>query len=127
MITYNHGPFIAQAIESVLRQKRDFEVELVIGKDCSTDDTRAVIAECQQRHSNKIRLITAAHNVGVQPNFIRTYNACRGKYIAMLEGYDYWVDDEKLQVQVAILDQNQDLAMCFCGYAEVSANGEIQQ
>jgi glycosyltransferase involved in cell wall biosynthesis len=127
MITYNHGPFIAQAIESVLRQKGDFETELVIGEDCSTDNTRAVIEDYQQRYPGKIRLITSPNNVGPQPNFIRAYEACRGEYVAMLEADDYWVDDEKLQLQVALLDQHPDLVMCFAGCAVVDAAGRIEQ
>ena len=125
MVTYNHGPFIAQAIESVLRQQADFETELVIGEDCSIDNTRAVIDEYQQRYPGKIRLITGPRNVGAQPNFIRTYEACRGEYIAMLEADDYWTDDEKLRLQVALLDQHPDLVMCFAGCAMVSEAGQI--
>ncbi|WP_157807234.1 glycosyltransferase [Hymenobacter chitinivorans] len=127
MVTYNHAAFIGQAIESVLRQERDFALELVIGEDRSTDNTRAIIEDYQSRHPGIIRLITSPNNVGAQPNFIRTYGACEGEYIAMLEGDDYWVDDQKLKLQVELLDQNPDLVMCFAGCSVVNEKGELQQ
>lgn len=127
LIAYYHGPFIARAIESVLAQQADFAVELVIGEDCSPDNTRAIIEDYQRRYPDRIRLISGPHNVGGQPNFIRTYAACRGEYVAMLEADDYWVDDEKLRRQVAILDQNPDLVMCFAGCARVDEQGSIEQ
>ncbi|WP_345074809.1 glycosyltransferase [Hymenobacter fastidiosus] len=125
MITYNHEAFIAQAIESVLMQKTDFAVELVIGEDYSTDHTRAVIEDYQQQHPGKIRLVTGPHNVGAQPNFIRTYEACRGQYVAMLEGDDYWTDPRKLRRQVALLDHRPEVVMCFGDCAMTDEQGRV--
>lgn len=113
MVTYNHAKFIAQAIESVIAQQTTFEWELVIGEDASTDETQAIVRSYQQQHPGRIRLITSAENIGAQPNFIRTYAACQGKYIAMLEGDDYWIDPLKLQKQVDFLDKNSDYVLCF--------------
>ncbi|WP_180754330.1 glycosyltransferase [Hymenobacter sp. DG01] len=113
MITYNHEPFIAEAIESVLMQKGDFDLELVIGEDCSTDGTLSIINEYQRRFPNVVRVITSSHNVGAQMNFVRAYNACEGEYVAMLEGDDYWIDELKLQKQVAFLNNNRDYSICF--------------
>ncbi len=125
MITYNHAAFIGQAIESVVAQKGDFDLELVIGEDCSKDTTRAVIEQYQARYPEIIKLITSPQNVGMQPNFIRTYEACTGEYVAMLEGDDYWVDEHKLQDQLTLLQSNPKLVMCFAGCAEVSTEGQL--
>ena len=92
MITYNHERFIAQAIESVLMQQTDFAVELVIGEDCSTDKTRAIVCAYGERYPERIRLLLPERNQGMIPNFVATMNACQGQYIALLEGDDYWTD-----------------------------------
>ena len=88
MITYNHEAYIAQAIEGVLMQQTDFPIELVIGEDCSTDRTRAICLEYQQRHPGIIRLALRERNIGMMPNFVQTLQACEGKYIALCEGDD---------------------------------------
>lgn len=125
MVTYKHASYIGQAIESVMAQQVDFPVELVIGEDCSPDNTREIIESFQQRYPGRIRLVTGEHNVGAQPNFIRTYQACRGQYIAMLEGDDYWVDPHKLRDQVAILDKEAGAVLCFADCATVDAQGQV--
>lgn len=102
MITYNQAPYIAQAIESVLAQRAEFLVELVIGEDCSTDRTREIVLDYQRRHPEAIRVITSDSNVGMHRNAYRTLKACRGEYIAMCEGDDYWHDPDKLASQIQL-------------------------
>lgn len=113
MITYNHERFIAQAIESVLMQEVDFDLELVIGEDCSTDGTRRIVTEYAARYADRIRLLLPKKNLGMNRNFIQTIKACQGEYIALLEGDDYWTSPDKLGKQVALLDQRPDCAICF--------------
>lgn len=113
MVTYNHEKYIKQAIESVLMQKTDFDYEVVIGEDCSTDNTRKILSQYQMRYSNRIKVINNNKNAGPAKNFIRTINSCKGKYIAYLEGDDYWTDPYKLQKQVDLLDSNPAYSMCF--------------
>ncbi|MEH2281869.1 MAG: glycosyltransferase [Nostoc sp.] len=113
MVTYNHEKFIAQAIESVLMQKVHFEYELVIGEDCSTDNTRQIVIDYQRKYSDKIRLLLPDVNLGAHKNFLNTFKACQGQYLAILEGDDYWTCGEKLQKQVEFLDKNLDFAICF--------------
>jgi len=115
MTTYNHERFIAQAIESALMQQTDFDYEIVIGEDSSTDRTREIVIGYQKRYSDKIRLSLSERNLGNfgKPNFVRTLQACRGQYIAMLEGDDYWTDPLKLQKQVDFLDNHPECAICF--------------
>ncbi|WP_292858780.1 glycosyltransferase [Nostoc sp. LPT] len=104
---------MAQAIESVLMQKVGFEYELVIGEDCSTDNTRQIVIEYQRKYSDKIRLLLPEVNLGAHKNFLNTFKACQGQYLAILEGDDYWTSNEKLQKQVDFLDKNLDFAICF--------------
>ena len=113
MITYNHERFIAQAIEGVLMQQTDFKVELVIGEDCSTDGTRAIVRRYAERYPEKIRLLLPERNLGGGANSLAVFEACRGQYIALCEGDDYWTAPCKLQTQVAFLDAHPQCAMCF--------------
>jgi glycosyltransferase involved in cell wall biosynthesis len=112
MITYNHERFVAQAIESVLAQKVNFDYEIVIGEDCSSDGTRPIILEFQKRYPERIKLLPSERNIGAIRNFERTITACRGQYVAFLEGDDYWTSPAKLQRQVNLLDANIDRAIC---------------
>jgi len=109
MISYRHAAFIAQAIESVLAQQCDFEIELVIGDDCSPDGTGAICDEFARRDP-RVRLLPRDRNLGVMANFSRTLQACRGEYVAVCEGDDYWIDPLKLAKQVAFLDAHPDHA-----------------
>jgi len=113
LITYNHERFITQALESALAQKTNFEFEIVGGEDCSADHTRQILIEYQQRYPNQIRLVPPEKNLGVNRNFARTLRACRGQYIALLEGDDYWTSPTKLQEQVNFLDSREECAICF--------------
>ena len=118
MITYNHGPYIGRAIECVLAQKTNFRFELVIGEDCSTDETRRIVASYAARFPDKIILITSEKNVGLHENIRRTDVACRGKYLAYCEGDDYWQRDDKLQMQVDYLERHPECSMVCSDYDE---------
>jgi glycosyltransferase involved in cell wall biosynthesis len=113
MITFNHERFVAQAIESVLMQKTDFIVELVIGEDCSADSTRTICEKYERTYPDRIRLLAFECNLGMHANSRRTQEACRGKYIALLEGDDYWTDPLKLQIQVDLLERDDSLVMVY--------------
>lgn len=111
MITYNHESYIAQAIEGVLMQETDFQIELVIGEDCSTDLTRQIVKEYQKRRPDIVRVIIAGQNVGMNNNMLRTEISCRGKYIAYCEGDDYWHHPKKLQMQVDYLESHPECGL----------------
>jgi len=111
MTTYNHEPYIAQAMEGVIQQKTMFPFELVIGEDCSTDGTREIVFDYQKRYPDIIRVITSDQNVGMHKNCRRTEKACRGKYIAFCEGDDYWHDSTKLQKQIELMESDPACVM----------------
>lgn len=113
MIAYQQEAFIAQAIDSVLMQQVDRPFELVIGDDGSTDGTRAMLTACAARHRDTIRLLPDRGRLGAQRNFVRTLQACRGRYIALLEADDFWTARHKLQRQADYLDQHPECAICF--------------
>ena len=116
MITYNHEPYIRQAIEGVMMQKTDFEFELVIGEDCSQDKTREICFEYQKKFPDKIRVLWWHENVSkLGGNGRRVRAHCRGEFIAFCEGDDYWVDPLKLQKQVDVMRKYPNVGICFCG------------
>ena len=116
MITYNHEPYIRQAIEGVMMQKTDFEFELVIGEDASTDKTREICFEYQKRYPDKIRVLWWHENVSRYGGNARRVTAhCRGEFIAICEGDDYWIDPFKLQKQVDVMRNYPNVGFCFCG------------
>ena len=113
MITYNHESFIRKAIEGVLMQKTNFCIELIIGDDCSTDNTITLINELIKGREKEFKLLSTTNNMGMMSNFIRTLTACSGKYIAICEGDDYWTDPNKLQKQFNFMEQHLDYSLCF--------------
>ncbi len=115
MITYNHVRYITEAVESVVSQKTTFPFEVVIGDDVSTDGTREKVIELQRQYPDKSRLLLHEKNLGGvgKPNFAATLTACRGDYIAYLEGDDYWDATDKLQRQVEFLEAHPEYVGCF--------------
>jgi len=112
MITYNHEQFIAEAINGIISQKTNFTFELIIGDDCSTDKTREIIKTYQDKFPNKIRALLPGKNLGMMPNFVATLSACKGDYIALCEGDDYWTDPDKLQKQFDFMRANTTYSLC---------------
>lgn len=112
-ITYNHGSYISKALDSFLMQKTNFKFEIIIGEDCSTDNTRSIVESYQKKYPDKIKLITSDKNVGARNNSRRVFNASQGKYIAACEGDDYWIDEYKLQKQFDYMEQNSECGLVF--------------
>lgn len=113
MTTYNHEAYLAEAVESVLAQRTTFVVEIIIGEDCSTDSTLSIARRYEAEYPDRVRVITSAENVGWRKNYRRTIAAARGRYIAMLDGDDVFIDDDKLQQQVDMLEADASLGMCY--------------
>lgn len=112
MITYNHEEYISEAINSILKQQTDFNFELIIGEDLSTDTTRAICEKFVLKYPGRIILLESDKRYGMMNNFIRTLKSCKGKYIAVCEGDDYWTNKNKLQIQVDFLKQNHLFSLC---------------
>ena len=113
LLTYNHERFLTQAIESVLAQRTRTPFELLITEDCSTDRTREIIDAFAARHPDRIQVLLSEHNLKSNESTLRALRAARGRYLAFLDGDDYWTSNEKLQDQVDFLDMHQQCTMCF--------------
>lgn len=111
IITFNHERYIKQALESVLNQIADFEWNILIADDFSTDTTREIITEFKKNHKDKIQLLLQEKNVGAAQNFVDLIKKPNSKYLAYLEGDDYWIDNHKLQEQVDFLEKNPNFSL----------------
>ncbi|MEM7104596.1 MAG: glycosyltransferase [Bacteroidota bacterium] len=113
LITYNHERYIEKALSSILTQETDFDFEIVIGDDGSTDSTQDILLNFADQNPDKIKLVFNERNEGVFSNVYNTVEACTGKYLAFLEGDDFWVYPKKLQQQVDFLESNPEYSGCF--------------
>lgn len=116
LVTYNQELFVRRAIEGVLTQVTDFPVELVIGEDASIDNTRQICEEYAAKFPEKIRLLPKQENLGLNRNFLQTFAACKGKYIAYLEGDDWWIASDKLQKQIDVLEGAGDVVLVHTNF-----------
>jgi glycosyltransferase involved in cell wall biosynthesis len=129
IVTYNHEKYIAQAIESVLMQKTDFKVRMIIGDDCSSDKTQEIIKEFSQKYPDYIKTILYDKHIGIFSKDrvgIKVLEQCTAKHIALLDGDDYWTDPNKLQKQVNFLESHPDCALCFHNVHYEDSIGEFQ-
>ncbi len=133
LITYQHASYISQCLENLLNQETQFEYEIVIGEDASTDGTRDICKKYAERHKDRIRLFLRNRTESVFNrngktiyfNGKLTSSACRGKYIAFCEGDDYWTDDRKLSKQIKFLEENEQYSGVFSNYSVIGENGDI--
>ena len=112
IVTYNHKNHISKAIESVLAQKTNFDFQIWILDDCSTDGTSDIVREYANKYPEKIIHILREHNLGGIQNAYQAISKIDTKYYSTLEGDDYWCDENKLQIQVDILENNPDCSFC---------------
>lgn len=121
VITYNHVGFIAQCLDSILMQKTSFDFEILIAEDDSNDGTRGVCKQYAERYPDKIRLLlnSRENNIPINNKPSGTFNSVysnfliQSKYIALIEGDDYWTDETSLQKRVDFLEENDDHVLCF--------------
>jgi FkbM family methyltransferase len=119
--TYNHARFLPETLDSILAQKVDFPIEICVGEDNSTDESRAICLSYAEKYPQKIRLLLGAraNNIAVNGKPTGRFNltnmilGARGRYIALCEGDDHWSDPDKLAKQVAFLDANEEFSACF--------------
>ena len=117
LITYNHEKYIGQALDSILMQETEYEFEIIVIEDCSTDKTRDVIMAYVDKYPNKIKAFFNPRNIGTldPPQQKVTHEGLKrlaGDYFAILEGDDYWSSPHKLQKQISFLENNPDFIAC---------------
>ena len=135
VMTYQHEKYITKCIQGIIDQKTDFTFEILIGEDCSTDSTRNICIQFAEKYPEKIRLFLHRRGnnilIGNRPSgrFNLLYNlfSAKGKYVALCEGDDMWIDNFKLQKQVDFLEKNKDCSIVFSGFKIQRSNGNISR
>jgi glycosyltransferase involved in cell wall biosynthesis len=113
VLTHDHVDWIEPALDSALAQQAPFEFELLVADDFSTDGTREKVQEYARRHPDRIRTFLPDRNLGIEGIWLQAARQCRGEYVAILEGDDYWTSPHKLAKQVGALDDNPGWSTCF--------------
>lgn len=114
VITYGHEKYIKQALDSILMQDVNFNYEIIVGEDCSPDNTRKILLEYQNKYPNIFILRLNNKNIGSTKNLYDVFMHCKGKYITLLEGDDYWIDSLKLKKQVEFLNNESSYIGVGC-------------
>lgn len=127
MMTFNHEAFIAEAIHGVLMQKCNFDFELVIGEDNSTDGTRNIILSYQKKYPEKIRPLFREQNMGALENFLDLLATCNSDYYALCDGDDFWISPKKLQNQVDFMDRHPHFSACYTAAKLMQKDGTIKR
>ena len=125
LCTYNQEKYLAQALDSVLMQQCEEPFEILIGDDCSTDNTGKIADEYQSRYPEKVKEIRPKKNMGASQNFIRLANAAKGDFLSICDGDDYWLREDVLQKQLDVFRANPDVGMiCAKAKCYIQENGE---
>lgn len=119
-ITYNHINYIEQCLDGFLEQETDYPFEILIHDDCSTDGTTEIIQKYSTKYPDIIKPMYETENQYQKGkpagSLIWNIPRARGKYIALCEGDDYWIDENKLQMQVDFLENNPEYGMCYTNF-----------
>lgn len=130
VLAYNQIEYIKQCLDSLLMQKTNFNFEILINDDCSTDGTIEIIKEYEQKYPDIIKPIYQKENQfskgkAMSKNFI--FPRISGKYFALCEGDDYWTDENKLQKQVDFMEANPDCSLCFHYVKRIFENNQMRK
>jgi glycosyltransferase involved in cell wall biosynthesis len=113
IFSFNYEKYLSEAIESVIEQVCDFNIEIIISDDCSADNTKNIAQYYYEKYPDLIVLSINSINEGGTRNWVKAINLCRGKYIALLDGDDYFTDKQKLQIQYDVLEKDDKRVLCF--------------
>lgn len=126
--SYNRADTVGQTIESIVSQKVDADIEIVIGDDCSTDNAREVLKEYEQKYPNIIRLFFREQNMGLGANWAQCVKDCRGEFICNCDNDDYWHNPNKLQLQLDYMRAHEECNICITNHRKHNrTTGEITE
>lgn len=126
--SYNRADLIKETIDSILAQKVDADIEIVIGDDCSTDNTREVLQSYYNKYPNIIRLFFREKNMGLGANWAQCVKDCRGEFICNCDNDDYWHNPQKLQIQLDYMRSHSDCNICITNHrTHDRVTGEIRE
>lgn len=124
--SYNHERYIEKALSSILMQRTEYSYEVWIGDDASTDNTQNILRSLEEKYPDNFHFILRCKNVGADANFKDLYSRTTGRYLAILEGDDYWIADNKLQLQVEFLENHKDYIATAHNVTVVDGDGNVR-
>jgi len=124
-VTYNHEKYIREALDSILMQNTEFDFEILIGEDCSTDGTRDILKEYEKKHPGRFCMYYREKNLGATKNEYELFMNAKGKYIAALELDDIWTDPAKLQKQYDFLEAHEEYIGVAHDFDIIDKNGLV--
>ena len=125
--SYNRKDFIGQTLNCILNQKRDFPIEIIVGDDGSTDGTRDILMEYQEKYPEIFVLLLQEKNLKIGGNWATTVKLAQGKYIALCDDDDFWHDEDKLQKQIDILENDFLIGLVHTNYRTLDEKGKIKE
>ncbi|MGB0918892.1 MAG: glycosyltransferase, partial [Flavobacteriales bacterium] len=126
LITYKQQAYVAQALDGIVNQVQGgFNMEVIVGDDCSPDNTLSVIQEYASKYPDLIKVSERKRNLGMHGNWEQTIHDCSGDYIAIIEGDDRWDDNQKLAKQVALLEENKSASASFSNAKVLKEDGNF--
>lgn len=123
--TYNQGKYMRQGLDSILNQKTDFEIEILIGEDCSPDNTNEILAEYEKNYPERLQVFHREKNLKQSKNVYDLFMRSKGEYIIILDLDDYWTDEYKLQKQVDFLETHPEYIGTAHDFQLIDADGKI--
>lgn len=126
--SYNRADTVGQTLDSILAQKVDADIEIVIGDDCSTDNAREVLLKYKEQYPDVIKLLFHKKNMGLGANWATCIKACKGKYICNCDNDDYWHNEHKLQIQMDYMESHPESNICITNHRTLNrTTGEIKE
>lgn len=125
VISYNQSKYIEECLRSIVAQKTNYNVEIVLSDDCSQDDTVVKARNILEGTNFKYTINVMEKNGGFQENLKAALSMCSGRYIALCEADDYWLSTSRVTKQIEILDDNKDLAFCFSAAKSINSDGSF--
>lgn len=123
MISYNHEPYLRKCLDSILMQKVNFRYEVIIGEDCSPDNSRAILKEYEEKYPDIFVMFYNEKNMGVSANSANIKKHIRGKYVVGGETDDFWTDEYRLQKQFDFLESHPEYVAVASNFYNVGADG----
>lgn len=124
VITYNQESYISKTLDSILSQNHDYSYEIVIGDDCSTDNTRKIISDYEKKYPEVIKPLYNSENLGIIKNYFNVLLHCSGKYIMECAGDDFWLP-EKVNTQILYMENNPEVGMCYGNARIMDSESEV--
>jgi glycosyltransferase involved in cell wall biosynthesis len=124
---HDSAKWLPRAFDGVLNQRTNFPIEIVVGDDCSHDETVDIARSYRERYPNLIKILERPANIGIQRNYYETFESCSGKFIAWLDADDSWTDPEKLALQVSAMESDTSIKVCCHRVRWVTHDGEVKR